>query len=115
MNRLELSLADLQRRNTRLLDAYLGGAMELDTYKGRKESLDSAIQQTRSRLEELQNQHAQENSAAMLQSGIRQALNTLTDPTATLVDKNNAIRSVTDKIVWNKAEKTLDITYRIIF
>jgi DNA invertase Pin-like site-specific DNA recombinase len=115
MNRLELSLADLQRRNTRLLDAYLGGAMELDTYKGMKESLDSAIQQTRNRLEELQNQHAQENSAAMLQSGIRQALNTLTDPTATLVDKNNAIRSVTDKIVWNKAEKTLDITYRIIF
>lgn len=110
--RLTARLADLQRRQSRLLDAYLGGVMELDAYKQMGTDLTAAITDTQSRIDACQ-PAAPDNAAALLRESIKKALDTIEAPDADLSAKNAAIRNLTETIVFNKALQTLDITYRL--
>ncbi len=113
LDRLETALAGLRRREARLLDAYLGGVMELDAYADMKAPLDASIAETEASVESLRARRTQQDAQAALQDGIRAALAALISPEASAADKNNAIRSVAERIVWDKASSTLDITYRL--
>lgn len=114
LTRLDAHHADLKRRQQKLLDAYLGDAIDLDTYKAMNESLSASIAEAESRLAEIKSR-APVNQTAILRESIKTALKTLESPDTPLLDKNNAIRSITDRIVFNKAQMTLDIHYRIVF
>lgn len=114
LTRLDAHHADLKRRQQKLLDAYLGDAIDLDTYKAMNESLTASITEAENRLAEIKSR-APVNQTAILRESIKTALKTLESPDTPLLDKNNAIRSITDRIVFNKAQMTLDIHYRIVF
>ena len=112
--RLRTTLADLKRRSTRLLDAYLGGAVDLEQFSDAKERLEESIAETEARITEVEESAASPaDIAASLQESIKTALQTLTTPDTTTEAKNNALRDLTERIVFNKAQMTLDITYRV--
>ncbi len=114
LSRLEARLSDLKRRQQKLMDAYLGEAIDLDTYKAMNESLTASVREAESSLADLR-ASAPADTSCILRESIKKALETLEAPDASLSDKNNAIRSITERIVFNKAQMTLDIHYRIIF
>jgi len=113
--RLETSLSDLERRQARLLDAYLGGVMELGAYGEMKNNLEAGITDTRCRIEELKAQLSDNTAGEALRESISKALETLRSADSSLEEKNNAIRGIADRMTFNKAQATLDITYRVIF
>lgn len=113
--RLRASLADLQRRSSRLLDAYLSGALELPQFTEAKSSLDASIADTKERIEKAEAAAQPADADALAESSIQTVLDTLTSPDVSTEAKNAAIRSITDKIVFDKASMTLDISYRFIF
>lgn len=114
--RLRATLSDLHRRSSRLLDAYLAGAVELDQFTGAKESLEASIAETQDRITEVEESASRpDDIKAALTSNLETALRTLRAPDASMEDKNNALRSITERIVFNKAKMELDITYRVIF
>ena len=112
--RTEAHLSDLKRRQQKLMEAYLGDAIDLDTYKAMNESLTASVAEAVANLAELKAK-APADQTSILRESIKKALETLESPDASLSDKNNAIRSITERIVFNKAQMTLDIHYRIIF
>lgn len=114
LTRTEVHLADLKRRQSKLLEAYLAEAIALDVYKDMNAALTSSIAEAESRLAELR-AAAPTNTTSILRASIKAALETLEAPDTSRNDKNNAIRSITERIVFNKAQMTLDIHYRIIF
>lgn len=112
--RLRTTLSDLQRRRERLLDAYLSGALDLEQFSKAKDSLDASIKETESHISELESSAAHpEDIATALSASIVTALHTLTAPDASMEEKNMALRQITERIVFNKAQMTLDITYRL--
>lgn len=114
LTRLEAHHTDLKRRQAKLLDAYLGDAVSLDTYKAMNESLTASITDAESRLAELR-AAAPLDTTSILRESIKTALETLEAPDRTLTEKSNTIRGITDRIVFNKNQMTLDIHYRVIF
>lgn len=115
ISRLKSTLADYRRRSDRLLEAYLGGVMELDAYAAMKSGLDESILQAQTRLDELKRLYTPENSEQLLRDSIRQALDTLTAADSSLEEKNNALRGVVERIDFSKSAASLNITYRVIF
>lgn len=114
--RLRSTLADLERRSTRLLDAYLGGALDLEQFTAAKASLEAAISETRENIAAAEAATATpEETTAMLMETIQAALQTLTSPDVPLADKNSALRSLVSSIVFDKAHMTLRINYRVFF
>ncbi len=111
--RLRAVLADLERRSGRLLDAYLGGALDLDQFNAAKKTLDASISQARSNITAAESAGASpENITAALSDMIRDALAVLTAPDIPIGDKNTAIRTLVNTIVFDKAHMTLHINYR---
>lgn len=114
--RLRTSLADLERRSARLLDAYLGGALDLEQFSAAKESLDASIFETKANITAAENSTASpEEATAILVGTIQTVLQTLTSPDVPLEDKNSALRSLVSSIVFDKAHMTLRINYRVFF
>ena len=113
--RLHATLSDLQRRDSRLLDAYLAGALSLEQFSAAKASLDKSTQETQALIADAESAAASsEDAAAVLIASLKKTRDTLAAPDAPPEDKNDALRDITERIVFNKAAWTLDITYRLI-
>lgn len=112
IERLNLHLADLNRRKERLMDAYLSAAMDLETYQKMNLQLTEGIEEAKSRLADLQKPDSG-LSYETAKAKIQEALKTIESPDASIEDKNTAIRSIAEKIVFCKDQGTLDIVYRI--
>lgn len=114
--RLRASLAGLRRRTSRLLDAYLSGALGLEQFTTANASLDAAVKEAELQIADIEAKAAKpDDIAAALSASITSALDTLQAPDMSLEGKNNALRRITERIVFNKSQNTLDIEYRIIF
>ena len=50
----------------------------------------------------------------LLRSALRSVVKTLQSPDATVAEKNAAVRSVAENIIWNKAANTLTVHYRLV-
>lgn len=112
--RLRAKLADLERRDGRLLDAYLGGAVDLQQFTGAKAALNSSREEVLARIAELEAQQAQKAESANLAERIWRTIDTLSSPTSTMEEKNVALRTVTESIIFDKSQMTLDIHYRVL-
>ena len=108
---LEATLSDLKRRQARLLDAYLSGAVELPAYKDMNDALTKSVNSVQEKISDLQSSDS--NSASdVLAEQIRKTVETLENDVS-IETKNTALRNIVERMVFDKAEQTLDITYRI--
>lgn len=114
ISRLETILRDLEKKKTRLQDAYLSGVIELEDFAVAKKDLDLSTAQAQKQLDDLQERTDERRVQVALQNDITAALQTITSPDATLEQKNNAARSVLDTCVFDKTASTLSLTYRVI-
>ena len=112
ISRLETTLRDLGRKKERLQDAYLSGVIELEDFAASKKNLEAAIEETQHQLSKLTERTSEQSVQKSLQAAIREALKTLTDPQATLQEKNNAARNILGTCTFDKENSTLSITYR---
>ena len=114
LSRLRSSLSELEKRSSRLMDAYLSSAISLEQFTRFKTDLDAQTEDIKKEIESVQ---ASGSSPALLASAlsaqIRSAYNTLTSPDASIADKNTALRSITESIIFNRSKMTLSITYRL--
>lgn len=111
--RLRVTLADLQRRASRLLDAYLGGVLDIGQFSQAKTALETSVAETEKRISDIEARLQTENSGDLLQARIQETLDALTAPDVPLERKNEALRQLTERIVFDKSHMTLDITYRL--
>lgn len=112
--RLEATLKQLGLKRGRLQEAYLAGVLNLDDFSAAKREIEEAIEQAKADLENLQAKADKEAVEHKLQDAISAALKTLQSPDASLVDKNNAARSVIENCTFDKAASVLAVTYRIV-
>lgn len=116
LSRLRTVSADLERRSARLLDAYLGGALELEQFSKAKRDLDAQISKTKELIAEKESTNASpEELARVLSNQIKSAYDTLAAPDVSIEEKNSALRNITERIIFNKSTMSLNITYRLIF
>lgn len=113
ITRLETALRDLERKKSRLQDAYLSGVIELADFAAAKKDLETAIDDTRAQLTKMQERTDEQRTQKALRSAITEALNVITSPTATLEEKNNSARQILGNCVFDKEDSTLSITYRL--
>ena len=112
--RMEATLKQLQNKKVRLQEAYLAGVLELNDFAATKKVLENSITQTEQEIEAFHQRSDEKVVISALQDAIRAALETLTDPSATMEQKNNAARSVIDTCIFDKQTYTLSVTYGIL-
>ena len=112
--RMEATLKQLQNKKVRLQEAYLAGVLELNDFAATKKVLENSITQTEQEIEAFHQRSDEKVVISALQNAIRAALETLTDPSATMEQKNNAARSVIDTCIFDKQTYTLSVTYGIL-
>ena len=113
IKRLQLALDMLDRKLSRIRDAYAAGIDTLDDYKKYRADVDAEKEQIQSRLSELEGRLSPEAAMDAVRAGIRTALETLEDPSATKEQKNNAARSVIFSCTFDKSTMYLKIVYRV--
>ena len=112
ITRVEAALRELEKKKTRLQEAYLSGVIELADFAVAKRNLEMDIEQTQAQLAQMKDRTNDQRVQQALQEAISRALETITSPDASLEEKNNAARSVLDTCVFDKEQATLTITYR---
>ena len=113
--RLQAQLAELNRRDARLLDAYLGGAIPLEQYSDAKKALSKSIAEVEAQIAEAEAADDASNGPDLLAENISNTLQLITSPDASLEAKNTALRQIVEKIVFDRDSGTLDIVYRLFF
>lgn len=113
LERLKATDADLQRRYERLLDAYLGGVIEIAQFSASKDAIEGDRRETQKKIEELEHRLSADDAIALLKEHIKATLETLMAPDIPPQNKNEALRGLAERIVFDKKGMTLDITYRI--
>ena len=76
--------------------------------------LENSITQAEQEIEAFHQRSDETIVISAVQDAIRAALETLTDPSATMEQKNNAARSVIDTCIFDKQTYTLSVTYGIL-
>ncbi len=112
LKRLRASDEHLDKKLQRIRDAYAAGIDSLDEYRKYKAEVDAERQRIRSRIEELE-APSSDDTEATLRDSIKKTLETLRSPIATKEQKNNAAREILESCVFDKANMTLRITYRL--
>lgn len=112
--RLEATLKQLRTKKQRLQEAYLSAVIELDDFASAKKSLDASIFQLESDIKESLDCSNEASMKAELQAAIKRTVQVLLDESASTEDKNNAVRSIIDRCVFDKPSSTLTITYNVI-
>lgn len=97
---LESELGRLERKNRRLREAYLAGAVELEAFLTLGREIDADIRRVRDRLAESP-------------TALAQVLETLQMPDAALEDKMSAARSVIETCTLDRTNALLAVTYRL--
>ena len=113
--RLEAAMRQIQTKKSRLQEAYLSGVLELSDFAVAKKELDQSEAHIRQDLDDF---HARTDEAAVqrkVQASIKDALETLRRPEASLEQKNTAARSIIETCIIDKEASTLSVTYRVIF
>ena len=86
----------------------------MEDFAATKKVLENSIAQTEQEIEAFRQRSDESVVVAAIQDAIRAALKTLTDPSATIEQKNNAARSVIDTCTFDKQTYTLSVTYGIL-
>lgn len=105
---LHRELTSIERKLTRLREAYLGGAESFEEYRSAKEALTEQAQRLRQALATPADREP-ENGKERL----RRALTTLEDPEADTEAKYRAATGVLESCTWSKAEGKVILRYRL--
>ncbi|MBR5534875.1 MAG: recombinase family protein [Ruminiclostridium sp.] len=98
-------LANLERKLSRLREAFLCGAETAEEYKAHKESLSALADDLRRKMEQ------QEDPLSPLEDRLRQSLASLEYPQATLEAKHRAASAVLENCLWDRENSLLTICY----
>lgn len=101
----------LERKLSRLRDAYLAGVDTVEEYKAAKAAISAQLDDARAHLVELQ-ATPQERTTTALKSQIAAALQIVDDTTATVAQKYEAMNAVIERCTWDKSTATIEIIYR---
>lgn len=115
VQRLTVELDRARTKRSRLADAYLNGAFEVDELKRLQSLIDAEIAQKEQELQEAQASAPTESTGPALRAAIEQTLHTLVDPDRTTAEKYDAAKAIIDTCTFSKAENLLAITYRLAF
>lgn len=107
--------ANLERKLDRLREAYLAGADTVEEYKAAKEATQAQLAQVTQQIEDYDEKTVILANPSVMRSAIKRTLQVLADESATVEQKSEAIRSIIDRAVFDKAANRLDIYYRLIF
>ena len=86
----------------------------LEEYKAAKEETARLIQQLDASIAEAASDARSRADKDALRTAVRHTLATLLDEEASTEAKSTAIRSIAERIVWDKAQNTLTIHYRLV-
>lgn len=112
---LKAQQSSLEKKIERLRDAYLAGADTVEEYRAAKEATQAQLAQVAQQIEDYNVKTASIGTPEVMRSAIEDALKTLVSDSATMEQKYEAVRSVVDFAVFDKANYRLDIHYRLIF
>lgn len=115
VQRLTAELERTRTKRSRLTDAYLNGALELDDFKRMKDLLEQELAQKEKELSEAKAALPSDDSGAALRATIEETLRTLTDPNRTTAEKYDAAKAIIDTCTWSKVDNLLTLTYRLAF
>ena len=112
---LQAQKAALEKKIDRLRDAYLAGADTVEEYRAAKEATQAQLAEVSQQIDAYSQQTASMGTPAAMRSAIEAALKILVSESSTMEQKYEAIHSVVDRAVFDKANNQLDIYYRLIF
>lgn len=104
----------LEKRMDRLREAYLSGSESIEEYSAAKNNLQKKVADIASRIVDLHPSEADSTTHRQACHAIRLAADTLSDSRFTPERKREAIRSLCERIDWDKSQNTLTIHYRLI-
>lgn len=113
VQRLTAELDRARAKRSRLTDAYLNGALELDDFKRLKDLLEQELAQKEAELSTARAALPAIDAGAALRASIDETLRTLTDPNRTTAEKFDAANAIIDTCTFSKAENLLTLTYRL--
>lgn len=102
----------IERKRTRLTEAYLNEAISLAEYKKLQQTLEEDLASAKSALSSEENAFPTVDAAAELRSVIDQTLRTLNSD-APVDRKYDALNSIVETCTFDKSTTTLSITYRL--
>lgn len=111
---LRQQLETAERKQARLLDAYLNGAdISIPKYNEMTAALREEAASLRSQISALEQSESAEDPAVLLHSAIQETLQTLESETATTEQKHDAAKSLIESCTFDKSTLLLSITYRL--
>ena len=113
---LRQQLDAVEKKQTRLLDAFLGGAeIPIPRYNEMSAALNREADELRAQLSALDAAAAPSpaEQSSLLRASISRTLATLEDPDATTAQKHDAALSIIDRCTFDKSTLSLTITYRL--
>lgn len=109
---LQQTVDRIQKKRTRLTEAYLNEAITLEEFKRLQSTLDADLAAATAELSSLSPQQPEDHSAT-LREVIDQTLRTLNSD-ADIATKYEALNSIIDTCIFDKSQMLLSITYRIM-
>lgn len=110
---LKTQLSGLDKRFSRIREAYTAGIDTLEEYKAYRNEIDAQRAEINAAISKLQEKQDPQKVAASLREAIETTLEKLEDATVSLEEKNDAARTLFDSCIWDKATATLRIIYRV--
>ena len=100
-----------EKRLTRARQALLDGVFSSDEYRDAKKEIEGALARLRAEQAAEAQQAPPAPDPSVYRAKLREVVQIIKDPAATELAKNKALRSVIDKIVYNKPEGTFDFYF----
>lgn len=108
-------LTRLDERERRAKDAYLNGIDSMEEYKDTREQIQKERERVKDELDALRGDSSTkaENDKLMLQN-VQEVVSVLKDPDADYTQKGLAIRSIVDKIVFDRKNTSFDFHVKLV-
>lgn len=113
IRQLRQNLDRIARKQERLTDAYLNGAMEIDEFKALKQAIDAEREAAKAALDAELAAVPKQDHAKILRDAIGAALRVLVSEDNSIAEKYNAANAIVDHCTFDKSTQTLSITYRL--
>ena len=95
----------------RAREAYISGVFTIDEYKSSKAEIDRVIEQIKVKKQEKRD-FSHENGMEKVKEKTISVMKILESPDVSEMAKNEALRTIIDKIVYNKTDNTFDIYFK---
>lgn len=108
LDALHRRLERLSQKEKRIREAYLNEIDTLEEYRDAKAMIQAERDSLNAQIQTLSTPIKKERNDALMREHIRSVLAIIENPESTFVEKGNAIREITTRIVYDKKSQTLD-------